>query len=99
MSAPGAAAFRGRVIGLSFAVSGPALAIVLAALGSLLELTGEQWAWFFAVTLVYALVATPVMAAYQWRMLGPVAAWLDGEATPSPARVAGAACAVGSAAR
>jgi methyl-accepting chemotaxis protein len=76
---PTAAAFRRGVIGLSFSVSGPALAIVLGVLLSLLELTGEQWAWFFGVTALYALAATPIMAAYQWRMLAPVTAWLEGE--------------------
>jgi methyl-accepting chemotaxis protein len=67
------------VIGLSFAVSAPALAIVLTGLGGLLELTREQWDWFLRVTLVYALLASPLMAVYQWRMLTPIAAWLDGE--------------------
>jgi hypothetical protein len=40
---PDGAHFRRSVIGLSFAVSGPALAIVLTGLGGLLELTSEQW--------------------------------------------------------
>ncbi len=76
---PDGALFRRSVIGLSFAVSGPALAIVLAGLGGLLELTGEEWTWFLRVTLAYALLASPVMAKYQWRMLTPIAIWLDGE--------------------
>jgi methyl-accepting chemotaxis protein len=85
---PSGAAFRRRVIEVSFAVSGPALAIVLGALGSLIELTGEQWAWFLAATAIYAALATPVMAAYQWRMLAPVAAWLDGDTEHAAAAAA-----------
>jgi methyl-accepting chemotaxis protein len=85
---PSGAGFRGRVIGLSFAVSGPALAIVLAALAGLLELSSEQWSWFLGVTLGYAGVATPVMAVWQWRMLAPVADWLESGPAPAPARVA-----------
>jgi methyl-accepting chemotaxis protein len=75
---PTAAAFRTRVISLSFVVSGPALAILLAALASMLELTAAQWSWLIALTAVWGAVLTPLMAAYQWRMLDPVAAWLEG---------------------
>ncbi len=76
---PNGMAFRRSVIGLSFAVSGPALAIVLAGLGGLLELTEAEWGWFLRVTAVYALVASPVMAYYQSRMLAPIVDWLDGK--------------------
>ena len=79
---PAGARFRARVIALSFQVSGPALAIVLAWLTSLLELSGEQWRWLVAATVVYALVETPLLMAYQWGMLAPVVAWLDGARGP-----------------
>ena len=79
---PAGTAFRRSVIGLSFAVSGPALAIVLAALGSLLELTAAQWGWFLRVTAVYAVAVTPPTAFYQSGMLAPIVAWLDGKRSP-----------------
>jgi methyl-accepting chemotaxis protein len=85
---PTAAQFRNRVIVPSFAVSGPALAIVLGALAGLLELTREQWSWFLGATLAYAAAATPVLLAYQGRMLAPVGAWLDGDRAPETAAAA-----------
>jgi methyl-accepting chemotaxis protein len=75
---PSGATFRARVISVSFVVSGPALAILLAALASLLELTDVQWSWLIAMTAVWAVALTPVMANHQWRALDPIARWLDG---------------------
>ena len=87
-SVPGGAAFRARVIALSFQVSGPALAIVLAWLTSLLDLTNEQWGWLVSGTVVYALVETPLLLVYQWGMVAPVVAWLDGARGPRPSAAA-----------
>jgi methyl-accepting chemotaxis protein len=74
---PSGSGFARRIIGIAFLVSMPALAIVLFCLVALLDLTAEQWSWFFGATLVYAVAATFPMAAYQSRMLAPIAAWLD----------------------
>lgn len=89
---PSGAVFRARVIALSFQVSGPALAIVLGGLTSLLDFTSEQWSWLVAATVVYALVETPLLLVHQRDMLAPVVAWLDGARSPQATAAAFARC-------
>jgi methyl-accepting chemotaxis protein len=56
----------------------PALAVLLACLFTLLELTREQWQWFIGAVGVYTLVFTGPIMALQRRSVTPVVAWLDG---------------------
>jgi len=69
--------FKRRVIGVSYVVSMPALAIMIAALHALMELSSEQWGWFLKFTLVYAVVISPITAALQGRFMAPVCRFLD----------------------
>jgi methyl-accepting chemotaxis protein len=55
----------------------PALAVMLACLFTLLELTHEQWQWFVSAVLLYTLVFTGPIMAFQRRSVAPIVAWLD----------------------
>jgi methyl-accepting chemotaxis protein len=82
--------FFRQLLVLNSWLSFPALAIIIACLGVLLRLTPDQWRWFFGLIAVYGLLATPITAAVQRRMVAPVVAWLDArhEATESLRRSA-----------
>ena len=69
--------FFRQLLVLNAWLSFPALAIIIACLGMLLRLTSDQWRWFFGMIAVYALLATPITAAIQRRMVAPVVLWLD----------------------
>ena len=55
----------------------PALAVLLACLFTLLELTREQWQWFIGAVGLYTLVFTGPIMVFQRRSVAPVVAWLD----------------------
>ena len=80
--------FFQQLLVLNSWLSFPALAIIIACLGVLLRLTPDQWRWFFGMIAVYALLATPITAAVQRRMVAPIVTWLDArhEAGESPRR-------------
>ncbi len=80
MSAPGlpaGGAFARRVISLSYVFAVPALVIVLGCLVTLLQLTTEQWRFFFAVTGVYGAAISFPMMQMQQRMMRPLRDYLD----------------------
>ena len=78
--APSGAAFVRQVIGLSFLLSVPSVAIVLVWLLVLLELTPEQWRFFLLAAAAYAVCLGPVQGVWQRRYLAPVATYLDARA-------------------
>jgi methyl-accepting chemotaxis protein len=55
----------------------PALAVLLACLFTLLELTREQWQWFVGAVGLYTLVFTGPIMAFQRRSVAPIVAWLE----------------------
>ena len=78
--APSGAVFVRQVIGLSFLLSIPSVAIVLVWLLVLLELTPEQWRFFLLSAAAYAVCLGPVQGIWQRRYLVPVATYLDARA-------------------
>ena len=70
-------AFSRRVILRSWMFSMPALAIVLACLSTLLELTSEQWTWFLGLAAGYTLVITYPQQTMQKAMMAPIRHYLD----------------------
>lgn len=81
---PSPSDFRRRVISLSYWISMPGLAIVLCFLTSLLQLTSEEWKWFFMCTAIYgAAIAYPMMR-YQAHLLAPITIFLSRRAAAAP---------------
>jgi methyl-accepting chemotaxis protein len=74
---PDGRGFRRSLIGLSFALSTPAVGIVLVCLWVLLELTSLQWRMFLWLAAVYAALAGPLQARWQVRFMQPVTEYLD----------------------
>lgn len=74
---PSSSEFRRRIVNLSVLVSAVGLVILLACLNGLLDLTAEQWKWFFGMVAVYgAIISYPnVLATY--RMMSPISEYLD----------------------
>jgi methyl-accepting chemotaxis protein len=70
-------AFQRRVLAENWLVCIPALAVVLACLFALLELTAEQTRWLLAATALWAVGATPPSLAVNRWLMSPVASWLD----------------------
>ena len=91
-SLPSGGAFKRQVIGLSYWFSVPALAIIAAALASLLEVTSALWSEFWIVVAVYAVAISPVSSRAQVQFLDPISIYLDAvrskDATPEQARAA-----------
>jgi methyl-accepting chemotaxis protein len=76
-SLPSGRVFQRRVIGLSFAFSIPALAIVVCGLFATLDLTPEQWSWFLWAGGVYGVLITPLQGMLHVRLLAPLPEYLD----------------------
>jgi methyl-accepting chemotaxis protein len=75
---PSGAAFRRWVVGLTFGLGLPALAIVASCLVVLFDLTRQQWLWLFAMAGVGGVAVGATWIALQARMLAPICAYLDG---------------------
>jgi hypothetical protein len=63
-----------RMHALTVLIPLPALAVLLACLFTLLELTREQWLWFVGAVAVYTAVFTGPIMAYQRRSVTPIVA-------------------------
>ena len=74
---PSGRAFARRVIILSYVFSVPALVIVMSCISSLLELTSEQWRFFFLTTAVYGASVSFPMMGIQRRMMQALSIYLD----------------------
>ncbi len=70
-------AFIRRVISLSYLFAAPALSLVLLSLATLLELTAEQWRFFFLAIGVYGVLVSFPMMHLQRRMMAPLRTYLD----------------------
>ena len=84
------AAFRRRVIALSFGLGLPPLAVVASCLTVLLELTRDQWTWLFSLAALAGVGVGAVWISVQRRALAPICAYLD--ARYERPRPPGAAC-------
>ena len=76
-SLPSGRAFQRQVIGLSYAFSVPALAIVVCGLFATLDLTPEQWTWFLWAAVTYGLLIAPFQGMLHVRLLAPLPEYLD----------------------
>jgi methyl-accepting chemotaxis protein len=74
---PSGTSFARRMSGLSCALAVPVTALMLGLLVALLELTGEQWRWFFTTMAICAALACFPLRHLQRRMLAPVRRYLD----------------------
>jgi len=74
---PSSAEFRWRIIRLSLVVSGVGMAIVLACLYGLIDLTSEQWTWFLGMIGAYAVITGYPNLQLQYRLMAPVTDYLD----------------------
>ncbi len=84
--------FQRRVISLSYMFSVPALLIVFAFLLALLDMTSQQWRWFFGATGMYVVLCSYPLMMLQKRIMAPVSDYLDrsaaGTVTPEIRRTA-----------
>jgi len=80
---PNGRRFGRLVIALSWAVSTPAVAIVVACVVTMLDLTSEQWRFFFALLVGYAALASWPTAVIQARFVAGLRPWLDRRAEGS----------------
>ena len=64
----------------------PALAVLLACLFTLLELTREQWQWFVAAVGLYTLVFAGPIMVFQRRSVAAIVAWLERRDESRPRR-------------
>jgi methyl-accepting chemotaxis protein len=74
---PAGSRFNRRVFVLVGLVALPGLAIMIPCLFALLELTTEQWHWLLGAIVVYTVVFTPPIVAYQHSLQRPICTWLD----------------------
>ena len=69
--------FQRSVISLSYIFSAPALVIVFAFLLTLLDMTSQQWQWFFGATGTYAVLCSYPLMMLQKRIMAPVTDYLE----------------------
>jgi methyl-accepting chemotaxis protein len=74
---PSSAEFRARIFRLSLVVSSVGMAIVLALLYGLLDLTSEEWTWFLGMIAVYTAVTAYPNLRVQYRLMARVTDYLD----------------------
>jgi methyl-accepting chemotaxis protein len=74
---PSAAEFRRRIVNLAMVVSVACMAIVLACLHGLLDLTTEQWTWFIGMIATYSVVMSYPSLLSMYRLMAPVTEFLD----------------------
>jgi methyl-accepting chemotaxis protein len=74
---PSSAEFRWRIVRLSLVVAAAGMAIVLACLYGLLDLTSEQWTWFIGMIGAYTAVMGYPNSRIVYRLMAPVTDYLD----------------------
>jgi methyl-accepting chemotaxis protein len=74
---PSSAGFRWRIVKLTLIVSAVGMAVVLASLYALLDLTSDQWTWFLGMIAAYTAVTGYPNLRAQYRLMAPVTDYLD----------------------